>query len=57
MPVESQRVERPAQAVLDIRAYQNRKWLRKVLKQLGTPEAKSVVRQLDAWLPEQWPQS
>ena len=35
--------------------YQKQIWLQKVLEHLGTPAAKTVLKQLDVWEPEQWP--
>jgi hypothetical protein len=43
-----------AATVLNAASKDKQKWLHKVLKQLGTPEAKKVREQLEAWTPEQW---
>jgi hypothetical protein len=46
-----------AQAMLEAAAKKDQRWLRHVLEKLGTPEAKMVLRQLQRWMPEQWPRS
>jgi hypothetical protein len=56
MPTDVEhQTSRKDQPVASYDDYQKRRWLRDVLRQLGTPEAKAVLRQLDAWTADQWP--
>jgi hypothetical protein len=50
------RLDRAA-SVFELAVFQKQRWLQKVLKKLGTPEALIVLRQLAEWKQEQWPRS